>query len=555
MSSQLDLHLHTNYCPSDEEIGQIRSYLAAERARLLDIEDSLRKLQSTRDELAERIAAYDALVSPARRIPADLLQEIFVAGLPTYRNCTMSSMEGPLLYGRICSGWRAIVLQSPRLWASLHVVEPSQWKSGSRIPSSIYERKVELRHNAIQLWLARSGQLPLSISYHQSATMSFLGERPSVLPRLDLLGILIGYARRWKSFELSLSTRDHPQSLSELGALGPEDVPLLQHFFLDIQERHWDDMEVLEFPDLGLFHAAELTSLSLSAPRYSLFRTLLADTEWEKITALTINTLPPHEGDSNVLQVISACPALVTLHLTLEMNWDFNDPHAQPMDLQRVECPELRDLDLWGRHDVVAALTCPKLRRLTLGPGRERSESAQTARRPALQGILSTAPLLETLRLLGEVSKDPLLELVQSLPSSLQQLEISDNHATELDAELISSLEYQSMEELILCGCDIDLLPIDSLLGFLSRKTSGNGSASFRKLAVQYTFPFDVDAHALREKFQPFINAGVAISIKHGPASEVFSVFQGAKLSFGDHRLFRKDALTHDAWKDDVVLV
>ncbi|KAJ7272082.1 hypothetical protein B0H12DRAFT_973195, partial [Mycena haematopus] len=131
MASPFIPRLGTNYCPTDEEVLEIKALLVEPTLRLKGLDDEITKLQEAIDKLAEergRIGAYvkahKALLSPVRRLPLDIIQELFVACLPTHRNCVMSASEAPVLLGRICSSWRAITLSTPRLWASLHVVEP-----------------------------------------------------------------------------------------------------------------------------------------------------------------------------------------------------------------------------------------------------------------------------------------------------------------------------------------------------------------------------------------------------------------------------------------------
>ncbi|KAJ7743330.1 hypothetical protein B0H16DRAFT_1245385, partial [Mycena metata] len=123
MPSPFASRLGTNYCPSDEEIIDIRAFLIEPKSRLKRLDDKVADLQKAIDSLTEERAsvrsfvdAHDALLSPIRRLPLDIVQEIFVACLPTHRNCVMSAVEAPLLLGRICSLWRAVALSTPCLW-------------------------------------------------------------------------------------------------------------------------------------------------------------------------------------------------------------------------------------------------------------------------------------------------------------------------------------------------------------------------------------------------------------------------------------------------------
>ncbi|KAJ6594704.1 hypothetical protein B0H19DRAFT_899198, partial [Mycena capillaripes] len=123
MSSPFAAQLGTNYCPKDEEIVQIKSFIIERSLRLkrlddeiADLQKAIDKLAAERDDLGAFVEAHKALSSPVRRLPLDIIQEIFVACIPTHRNCVMSASEAPVLLGRICSSWRAISLSTPRLW-------------------------------------------------------------------------------------------------------------------------------------------------------------------------------------------------------------------------------------------------------------------------------------------------------------------------------------------------------------------------------------------------------------------------------------------------------
>ncbi|KAJ7022722.1 hypothetical protein C8F04DRAFT_1137129 [Mycena alexandri] len=105
---------------------------------------------------------HKALLSPLRRLPLDIIQEIFLACIPTHRNCVMSASEAPVLLGRICSSWRAIALSTPRLWSRLHIVEPQRLPQ--RFNGADIAAKAAQRFATTKMWLGRSGNCPLSIS-------------------------------------------------------------------------------------------------------------------------------------------------------------------------------------------------------------------------------------------------------------------------------------------------------------------------------------------------------------------------------------------------------
>ncbi|KAJ7140956.1 hypothetical protein C8R44DRAFT_550119, partial [Mycena epipterygia] len=122
-SSPFAPNFRTNYCPSDEEVTEIKGLLVEPILRLqrlndeiADMQKAIDKLTEDRDNLGAYVEAHRALISPVRRLPLDIIQEIFMACIPMHCNCVMSTTEVPVLLGRICSSWRAISLATPRLW-------------------------------------------------------------------------------------------------------------------------------------------------------------------------------------------------------------------------------------------------------------------------------------------------------------------------------------------------------------------------------------------------------------------------------------------------------
>ncbi|KAJ7252147.1 hypothetical protein B0H12DRAFT_962201, partial [Mycena haematopus] len=227
MASPFASKLDTNYCPVDEEVSEIHSLLVQPLSRLQDLDDRIADLQKAIDELTEErtsvkayVDAHRALLSPARRLPLDMLQEIFVACLPTHRNCVMSASEPPVLLGRICSSWRTISLSTPCLWARLHIAEPSCPDLAMSL--HVREHKLAQRVEITKAWLERSGQCPLSISLCGSP-------RPNLAPPMYsntsvLLQALIPFASRWLDISVTATSSD----LDTLSTITENDVPMLK---------------------------------------------------------------------------------------------------------------------------------------------------------------------------------------------------------------------------------------------------------------------------------------------------------------------------------------
>ncbi|KIM36882.1 hypothetical protein M413DRAFT_77600, partial [Hebeloma cylindrosporum] len=123
--------LRNNDIPSESAIREVKEALKTPFNELREIEveiqrlcDLVETLKIERQGVQRRIDDYNVILSPVRRLPVDVLHEIFFRCLPTHRNPTMQLSEAPVLLTRICSSWRAIALSSPRIWSKIHIPLP-----------------------------------------------------------------------------------------------------------------------------------------------------------------------------------------------------------------------------------------------------------------------------------------------------------------------------------------------------------------------------------------------------------------------------------------------
>ncbi|KAJ7797543.1 hypothetical protein B0H14DRAFT_54021 [Mycena olivaceomarginata] len=184
---------------------------------------ALDKLTEERDTISAYVEAHKALLSPFRRLPRDIIEAIFMACLPTHRNCVMSAQEAPVILGRICSSWRIISHSFPRLWSSLHIVEPVYQYNSSL---DLQRAKVAQRLEVADAWLRRSGMCPLSISlqshhYGLNIGPQFMDSTPNADSFLDTL---VPFASRWQNISLTISL----SAVQTLLRLTENEVPLLK---------------------------------------------------------------------------------------------------------------------------------------------------------------------------------------------------------------------------------------------------------------------------------------------------------------------------------------
>ncbi|KAJ7649165.1 hypothetical protein B0H17DRAFT_1022522, partial [Mycena rosella] len=274
MSSPFASKLGTNYCPRDDETAEIKTLLIEPTLRLqhldgeiTDLHKAIDKLTTQRAGLSAYVDAHKALISPARRLPLDIIQEIFVTCLPTDRNCAMSAVEAPILLGRICSAWRAISLLTPRLWAKLHIVEPLPHS-----PSAVafFEKSLVQRIEAIKLWLGRSGQCPLSISINATGYDS-----PASLNQI--LQALLPFASCWEHLNFTIPF----PALATVSHLTEADVPMLHS--VTISEH---TLGQVDWSSLGFLRGPKVHSFRLSA---NAFRLAELPLRWESLTDARID--------------------------------------------------------------------------------------------------------------------------------------------------------------------------------------------------------------------------------------------------------------------------
>ncbi|KAL0569304.1 hypothetical protein V5O48_012668 [Marasmius crinis-equi] len=233
--------LGTNYAPSSEEVVEIKSLLRDPEERLHSLDAEISKLQAERDELRQDIDRHRMLLSPFRRLPADLWGEIFVQALPSneFNLPGRTLKDAPLLLTTVCRTWRDIALRTPRLWNGIHVYFPRQNRRhrAVQLPSLLRARK-----EGVKAWLDRSGSLPITLSLAVGpGPVPFPvpvadGSDPNPdWPELDtalssFLELLVQYCRRLQAIKLcrELDGRWSPMVWQPFASLTPNDLPLLE---------------------------------------------------------------------------------------------------------------------------------------------------------------------------------------------------------------------------------------------------------------------------------------------------------------------------------------
>ncbi|KAJ7452910.1 hypothetical protein FB451DRAFT_1521054 [Mycena latifolia] len=305
--------LYTNVVPLEDQCQAIRDFAIAPMTELGELNDEIVQLQAmldqlirNRDDLSEFIESHLALVSPARKLPHDILREIFTVCLPEDKYAIMNRAQSQL-------DWRSLALSMPQLWASLHIAAPPE------IPW-VHLKTI---NEGVKSWLAISGGLPLSISYVWISTASWnANDSESSL----ILKTIAEFSRRWGHMHFQLPSYS---AFAPLGTLSPNDVPLLKSIVVD----YAGDVIPAELDFFSFVQGPSTRGVSIrSRFQFSGLRALIP---WSQLCHLSF------PGDSSRIMVTEAldlfrqCPNLETCMLNLRDGRETIVP-AQPIVLEHL---------------------------------------------------------------------------------------------------------------------------------------------------------------------------------------------------------------------------
>jgi len=391
--------LNSNTAPSESAIPKIqKSILEAQTSisklncEIAKLTNALDKLLIKHKDLRKHVASHQNILSPMRKLPAEIWSEIFLFTL-SRSGRRFDAKKSPLLLGQVCSDWRHIALSTPRLWSSIQLKNMPRYSQHSDTA-------------LVQLWLARSRNLPLSISL--STNIRWITH--------PVIEAVIPHSHRWEFVDLQLP-------LSLFASLAPvrNRLPLLRAVKLcvvpsfDSAESISPSLELLECaPKLrGIYLSSCASPFTLKLP-------------WSQVTIGTV-----------VYRTVVECLEVMRLSsnladFTLESHHaldrfvsdvqDYMTLYPEPFQLRR-----LCSLHIKVHHaqDLASALQCitsPVLRNFTV-----ESLARETGSWPQQQFMtfLSRSSCsVKKFRLIGiSPTEDDLISCLEELPA-LTHLEV-----------------------------------------------------------------------------------------------------------------------------------
>ena len=201
--------IRTYHPPSSFQIRSIQQSISDVQSHLCKLDDEIMKLENVMDNLRRRRKAlhrftqeHQAVLSPMRRLPPELLGDIFNLCLnDLWNNRFFDPREAPLLLSQVCIGWREAALSNAKLWSTISLY----------LENPISESEVAL----VKTWLGRAGRHPLSIRIVDR----WLRETH---PVLDLIS---SCSDRWQHVELCVAPSYFENLNSGLSALESASFP------------------------------------------------------------------------------------------------------------------------------------------------------------------------------------------------------------------------------------------------------------------------------------------------------------------------------------------
>lgn len=379
VGTRLHALLHSNKIPKDSEIPSVRLATAEINGRLAPLDEEISQVRDRLVQLVKDRAAlmdsrdqHEAILSPLRRMPPEILAEIFAWTLPTAAEAlSPSSFEmkrrSPWVLTHVCSHWRDVAISTPLLWSLL------------AMPYDDYDYPVVVAETQIQ----RSKALRI----HLCGSL----RRPAG-PQTQMLQYLIEHSLRWEELSITIT-----EKLLPLVSALRDRVPSLRR--LDLQ---WAD-EITEEMARSVDFVQTASSL-VDATVYRRYYPVSFLPPAHKLTRYCITA-----EWSTHREILSISPAVVEARVDI-----FPEYPDCTVSSTIIELLQLRRL--YVSHDVIlGSLKMPLLEQLTL------EFTADDDVTPVLADFLrNSSDSLRRLGVRGQPSRGPFRDLLLSVPSLVE---------------------------------------------------------------------------------------------------------------------------------------
>lgn len=291
-----------NQAPTPAESERLQAYIDAGESELHQIDRATAELAHQRESVVVRIKKWRTALCTIRRLPPEILSEIFHFWVQQGDHEHGPLLHTPFLLGQVCSGWRKFVLNTPTLWTKVAV--------RTRPKLQITDASMEL----FKTYLERSQACPFTASF----TVRFREAVPNGFPRL--LEALRPHLARLGSLTLF-----GPISIYRVLQSFPEDSrlwPILRSLSITIWDTNEPEIDA-RLPFATFANASQLQEVKLVAYGPTGKRLLRELTlPWSQI--VTLNTQNVFDTASSARRILLQAPSLKQCSLGTVRLWPGN---------------------------------------------------------------------------------------------------------------------------------------------------------------------------------------------------------------------------------------
>ncbi|KAJ6501907.1 hypothetical protein C8R45DRAFT_924387 [Mycena sanguinolenta] len=334
------------------ELSHAIAYMDELESQVAMYDKALSSLQFRRKQLLQSIKTHKSILSPIRRLPPEILGEIFsLIVRATFHSSGYTPLpvtqHAPWLLTRVCRHWSAVALATPTLWSMIYV----------NLDHGGYRGAVPL----VKLSLARSGSAALIVRFYKECGC----DDNSHL--VEILDAILSSSDQWRTAHFT-EISSFPSSYEFLRRLarvrGLSNLETLR-ISMDLQTPDGDDFDPAFWNIFAV--APQLTSLEAlfweSGLRHAPF-----SLPWHQLTRVRTT----FASNTEALSTLGKLPNIVECKFAFRRNLvlptdsrTIHLPYLHSLVLQ-VE-PELRDpVVVYQKHtSLLGFLETPRLQNLT----------------------------------------------------------------------------------------------------------------------------------------------------------------------------------------------
>ncbi|KAJ6606482.1 hypothetical protein DFH09DRAFT_1120347 [Mycena vulgaris] len=344
--------------PTPSETAAIRDYARNTDAEIARREQDIDRLLCEVTELRRSSEYHKAAIAPIRRVPPEVIAEIFMqlTGIERKKARRSASFDdsedifdkayvvrprlhaAPMIFGEICRHWRDIALSLPHLW--------------NRIAIQCENANIPL----CDLWLKRSGSLPLSIRlYREYTSPDRYITNETVRYCQELIKTILPYSNRW--FFLDMENLPD-RCFHVMDGLLPNSVPILEH--LSVNHRDDGSTNTGVAPWTGMSGAIKLTRLQFDYIGRANIMTRVEGPmfPWAQLTHIDVGDC----STNDCLQILAQASSATTCVLRITGGPSSLEPtHITQHQIQTLKIRTTANL-----HSLWRSLTCSSLSTLSI---------------------------------------------------------------------------------------------------------------------------------------------------------------------------------------------